>query len=95
MRVRLFSTVLGVLALTGAAQAADQALVIGVNKYPQLRPGSDLNGCVPDAQLMKTELEAYNFQVTLITDEQATKQGILSAISELKGRVSASGKVVS
>lgn len=94
MRVRLFSTVLGVLALTGAAQAADQALVIGVNKYPQLRPGSDLNGCVPDAQLMKTELEAYNFQVTMLADEQATKQGILSAISELKSRVSGSDKVV-
>ncbi|MGC4047941.1 MAG: caspase family protein [Armatimonas sp.] len=94
MRARAFLSVLGIIALTGAAQAADQALVIGVNKYPGLRPGSDLNGCVPDAQLMKTELEAYNFQVTIITDEQATKQGILTAISELKGKVSGNDKVV-
>jgi hypothetical protein len=94
MRVKTISAAFGVLALGGAAQAADQALVIGVNKYPNLRAGSDLNGCVPDAQMMKTELEAYNFQVTMLTDEQATKQGILNAIAELREKVSGSDKVV-
>ncbi len=94
MRVKLFSMALGALALAGAAHASDQALVIGVNKYPQLRAGSDLNGCVPDAQLMETELKAYNFEVTMLTDDQATKAGIMAALANLKTKVSGTDKVV-
>ena len=94
MRVTTISMLLGALALAGGARAADQALVIGVNNYPGLRPGSSLNGCVPDAKLMEEKLKGYSFEVTLLTDEQATKSGILAAIAALKGKLSATDKVV-
>lgn len=94
MRVTTISMLLGALAVAGAARASDQALVIGVNNYAGLRPGSSLNGCVPDAKLMEEKLKGYNFEVTLLTDEQATKNGILSAIAALKDRLSGNDKVV-
>src|ERR1700712_3798164 len=72
---------LGVLslgALMPAAQA-DQAIVVGINRYANL-PKADLKGCVNDAKTMKAALAKYGFQVTLLTDGQATKQGILNAL---------------
>ena len=94
MRVTTISMLLGTLAVAGAAHATDQALVIGVNNYAGLRPGSSLNGCVPDAKLMEEKLKGYNFEVTLLTDDQATKAGILAAIAALKDKLSAKDKVV-
>ena len=94
MRVTTISMLLGALAVASAARASDQALVIGVNNYAGLRPGSSLNGCVPDAKLMEEKLKGYNFEVTLLTDEQATKNGILTAIAALKDKLSGNDKVV-
>ena len=73
--------------LCSAAWAENIALVIGVNQYPGLRPGSNLGGCVNDAKLIGEKLGAYKFNVTLLADDQATKAKILSTISGLKAKL--------
>ena len=65
------------------AVRADQALVIGVNQYTALRPGSNLEGCVNDAKRMKAVFEKYGFTVNLLTDKDATKEGVMNAIKQL------------
>ena len=62
---------------------ADQAVVVGVNQYANLSAGSNLNGCVNDAKRMKEALERYGFNVTTLTDGDASKQAILAAIQKL------------
>lgn len=57
----------------------NRALLVGVNQYPHLN-GANLNGCVPDAQRMEKALTAKGFKVTLLTDAEATRQGILTAL---------------
>lgn len=62
---------------------------IGINKYPHLREEEQLDGCVNDAQTMQ-RLFADQFQVkrsVLLTDEQATRQGIGQALNELYRQV--------
>jgi hypothetical protein len=73
--------------LTAPAFAADEAILVGVDKYPGLRPGSDLGGCVNDAKLIQSKLEKYGFKCTLIGNEQATKDGILAALAAVKTRL--------
>lgn len=73
--------------LCSAAWAENIALVVGVNQYPGLRPGSNLGGCVNDAKLMGEKLTAYKFNVTLLADDQATKAKILSTINGLKAKL--------
>lgn len=75
---------LGAVWLAGAPAArADRAVVVGVNQYPNLT-GANLNGCVPDAKLMADTLKKFKFEVTLLTDDTATKQGILEALDTAK-----------
>lgn len=74
------------LALVLAAHTparADRAVVVGVNNYDYLN-GANLSGCVPDAQLMANTLKKFNFQVTLLTDKDATKQSIVTALGSAK-----------
>ena len=72
------------LAASGSLSArADQAIVVGVNQYTNLRPGSNLEGCVNDAKRMKAVFEKYGFNVTLLADRDATKAGVLGAIKRL------------
>ena len=63
---------------------ADHALVIGVNEYPKLATGSNLEGCVNDANTMETSLKAHGFQVTLLTNEGATHAAVLVALDRMK-----------
>jgi uncharacterized caspase-like protein len=70
-----------------AAWADNIALVVGVNQYPGLRPGSNLGGCVNDAKLIGEKLKAYQFNVTMLADDQATKANILGAITALKTKL--------
>jgi hypothetical protein len=75
----LCMTLLGVL-LPSAAYA-DRALVVGVQRYANLPPqANQLKGCVNDAKAIAKALEKYGFQVTMLLNEQATKQGILDAL---------------
>ena len=75
------------------------ALLIGINQYPLLRrvlPSGqtatrDLRGCVNDAHSIATLLrERYGFQtanIQLLTDENATRDGILAGLARLLASV--------
>ncbi|MEW6277988.1 MAG: caspase family protein [Candidatus Eremiobacterota bacterium] len=67
------------LTLTSAA-LADQALVVGVDRYPYLRSEAGLSGARNDANLMAERLRGLGFEVTVLTDDQATRKGILAAL---------------
>src|SRR4051812_3743883 len=70
------------------AVRADQAIVVGIQKYPYLSEESNyLEGCVNDAGDMATALKGYGFKVTPLTNEKATKQAILRTIASLGGRM--------
>jgi hypothetical protein len=57
-----------------------RALCVGINAYAQ----SPLLGCVADAQLWANTLSGLNFeQPTLLTDQQATRTGILDALASI------------
>ncbi|HTQ08767.1 MAG TPA: caspase family protein [Fimbriimonadaceae bacterium] len=60
---------------------ADQAVVVGVQEYAPLISASTLRGCINDATAIKALLEKNGFKVTFLTNEKATKQGILDAIA--------------
>ncbi len=62
------------------------ALIVGINKYaPEL--DADLNGCVNDAEAMRTLLiDHYNFKaedIRVLTDERATKANIVNRLNWL------------
>lgn len=78
-------SLLGLL-LTAVTAQADQAVCIGINHYKFI-PGSDLAGCINDANLMQGVFTKYHFQSTLLTDGQATKQGILQAIRDIGAKM--------
>jgi hypothetical protein len=60
------------------------ALLVGIDRYPHVPP---LDGCVNDVTLMRSVLmETFGFpdsQITLITNEQATRDRILEAFDAL------------
>lgn len=62
-----------------------KAFLVGVNKYKQ--PGSDLQGCVNDVVNMRRLLnEVYNFpldNIRVLTDDRATKAGIIERLKWL------------
>ena len=67
------------------------ALLIGINRYPNFAPRGQLSGCVNDVEVMRQVLvESFHFpesHVAVITDEQASREGILGAMRELVQRV--------
>ncbi len=81
-------TVVGCLAAlcsTASSRAfADRALVIGVNEYPGLGQGANLEGCVNDAQNIQKSLEKLGFEVTTLINEKATKAAIMSSFADVK-----------
>lgn len=64
-----------------------RALLIGVNKYPNLPDFSQLRGCVNDVEVMKQTLEtSFHFppeNITMLCDEQATGQQMRAAMDRL------------
>lgn len=66
------------------------ALIIGVNKYPNLPKGVQLKYAVNDAEGMRqTLVDFYGFpaqNVTVLTDEKATLKSILAALDDLGDR---------
>jgi len=70
-----------------ATQPNKRALLIGVNKYPNLPAHSQLRGCVNDVQMMKQTLEtSFRFppsNIFVLLDEQATAKGIHDAMEGL------------
>ena len=67
------------------------ALLIGIDKYPNLSASAQLKGCANDAALVRTVLlDHFGFDsqnVRLISDEQATRDGILGELDALNERV--------
>ena len=80
-------------ALPGSAQQK-RAVVVGINTYAPTETGSgfalrkwkDLAGAVHDAEAMAALLEArFGFdEIVLLTEQDATRDAILSALDELE-----------
>jgi hypothetical protein len=84
-----------VLVTAISAKAEDWAVCAGVNHYPHLRAGANLDGCVNDAKLFAEKLQQLGFHAPVIlTDSQATKAGILSSITALKSHLHNGDRVV-
>jgi len=60
---------------------AKYSLVIGINDYPGT--GSDLSGCVNDANDWAAELQRRGFDTVGLIDEVATKANIVRAMGDL------------
>ena len=77
--------VLALAALTGATQASQKALVIGINTYPHLSPDYQLSGARDDALKMKDFLQEQwgleESDILLLLDTDATKAAILDALN--------------
>jgi hypothetical protein len=65
------------------------ALCVGIDKYAT----APLSGCVADARLWSSTLAGLGFEVAMMTDSQATRQAIISRLSDLV-RASSPGDVV-
>jgi len=63
----------------GAQGGRRRALCVGINTYPT----APLSGCVADAQEWAGTLGSLGFETTLLINEQATHDSILSALTEL------------
>ncbi len=67
------------------------ALLIGINSYRNLPPHYHLNGCINDIEMMAGILE-NNFgfpenNITMLRDEEATRERILAAFEALTDRI--------
>jgi hypothetical protein len=71
---------------------AKLALCIGVNDYPGT--GSDLAGCVNDANDWKQALEARGFDVETLLDRQATGKAMRAGMRDLLARAAGGDTVV-
>ncbi|HEX3127002.1 MAG TPA: caspase family protein [Thermoanaerobaculia bacterium] len=75
-----------------------RALIIGIDKYPNLSKEAQLEGCVRDAREVAKLLETrFGFppgQINLLLDEQATRDGILKALEKLAETVGENDAVV-
>ena len=70
---------------------AKRALLVGINRYKI--PGADLRGCVNDVKNLKSALTRYygfaDSNIRTLTDLQATKKAMQSAITGLIGKARA------
>jgi hypothetical protein len=71
---------------------AKRALCIGINDYPGT--GSDLAGCVNDANDWAAALKVRGFSVRRLNDKKATGRAIREAIGGLLGRAKSGDLVV-
>jgi hypothetical protein len=70
--------------------AAQHALLIGINRYPNI-PNASLQGCVSDMELMRSLLvDRFGFpaeRTRTLRDEEATQQAIRGALADLAAAV--------
>lgn len=73
-------------ATSGSSMAEDRALLIGIDKYPNLPNGLQLTGSVNDAKfLANVARDLWGFapdQIKLLLDQQATASNIRAAIED-------------
>lgn len=81
-----FFLLLLLLLLSSPLFAQNRALLIGISRYPNLPSSKQLPGAVNDLKLIKetflSDLGFYPLQVKTLSDESATKAGILSAFND-------------
>jgi hypothetical protein len=80
------------------ADQSTHALLIGINRYAHMSEAAQLNGCVNDVRSMADILSGRfgfsNRNITVLTDRQATRSGILTAMDDLLQRVEKDDLVV-
>lgn len=81
--MRLLIRVLAAVSLAAMAciSMADKALVVAVQEYAPLISASTLRGCVNDATAIADVLKSNKFDVTMLTNEKATRKGILDTLA--------------
>lgn len=62
--------------------ASKRALCVGINAYGG---ANTLHGCVNDAKAWAKTLQGLGFETQMVTDAQATRQGMLDALKKLVG----------
>ena len=71
----------------GVQVAGRRALLIGIDQYPNIPPQYQLHGCVNDVQLLHGILrDRFGFpeqNIVVLTNAQATQQGIRAAVEAL------------
>lgn len=74
------------------------ALLVGINSYPKTKRFNNLEGCVNDVELQRQLLiHRFGFNpndILTLTDQQATREGILTAFTEHLVKQAKSGDVV-
>jgi hypothetical protein len=69
------------------APQGKRALLVGINTYPNFPPERQLRGCLNDVALLRATLQTrFGFPedgITVLTDDQATRDGILAAMKQL------------
>ncbi len=73
-----------VAAVAAPIARADHAVLVGVNEYPQLAPGANLEGCVNDAHSVEKQLVKLGFKTVVLENEKATREAILAALAEAR-----------
>ena len=66
----------------GSIYATNRALLIGIGKYKTGTQWSEIHGDA-DVDLLKPILEKKGFEVTILKNGEATKQGIVAALNQL------------
>jgi hypothetical protein len=71
------------------AHQVKRALLVGINEYPNFPPERQLRGCLNDVALLRATLrDRFGFadlSMTVLTNEKATRDGILAAMKKLTG----------
>jgi hypothetical protein len=74
------------------------ALLIGINRYPNFGARGQLSGCINDVKVMRQVLvNSFDFpenHVAVLTDDQASQEGIRAAMRDLVQRVGQDDVVV-
>ncbi|HYA98421.1 MAG TPA: caspase family protein, partial [Methylomirabilota bacterium] len=71
------------------------ALVIGIDEYPKLNKQSQLKTAVKDAEEIARILrEDYEFEVVLLRNREANRDGIMSALNSVNRKLSKDGNLL-
>ena len=76
---------------------ARSALCVGINEFSSLPSTSWLNGCVNDANDIAAALKKFGFTArttTVLTDSEATKKNVMSALETMVGKAKAGDHLV-
>lgn len=77
-----------------SSQAANRALLVGIGKYDRMKTGWNMIHGDNDVALLKPLLQKQGFRdIATLTNEQATKAGIVSALKTLAERCKEGDKV--